>query len=254
MSPRSPDAASGREVFERLVQPLVAGIYTADPERLSMAATLPQFQKYEVNPGSIVRATLFSHRNAGRLMEEPTADAERADIAADKSAASGARYGLFVAPKAGMASLVTTLTQHLPRTKIHFGTRVCRLERSQLRWQVITDTMPPSTAPQNVFDGVVCAVPAYAAAAMLSTLDEELSTELNAIEYAGCAIVSFGYRRDQIGHALDGFGFVVPQSEGRRIIAGSFASLKFPGRAGGPCFDSRLYWGRRAAQAARTVR
>ena len=58
-----------------------------------------------------------------------------------------------------------------------------------------------------------------------------LAAELAAIEYAGCAVVSLGFARHQIGHPLDGFGFVVPQTERRRIIAGSFASLKFPGRA-----------------------
>jgi oxygen-dependent protoporphyrinogen oxidase len=66
---------------------------------------------------------------------------------------------------------------------------------------------------------------------MLSDVDRALASELAAIEYAGCAVVSLGFARERIGHSLDGFGFVVPQGAGRRIIAGSFASLKFPGRA-----------------------
>src|SRR4029079_19813007 len=89
----------GREVFERFVQPLVAGIYTADPEKLSMAATMPQFVEFERTYSSLLRATL---RRGAK----------------DKST-SGARYGLFLAPKHGLQSLVTTLAKRLPREAIH---------------------------------------------------------------------------------------------------------------------------------------
>jgi oxygen-dependent protoporphyrinogen oxidase len=83
----------------------------------------------------------------------------------------------------------------------------------------------------DFFDAVILAIPAPAAARLIASLDAELSRELAAIEYAGCAVVSFGFARNQIGHPLDAFGFVVPHVEGRRIIAASFASLKFVGRA-----------------------
>ncbi len=79
--------------------------------------------------------------------------------------------------------------------------------------------------------GLIVAAPAPAAARLLASLDHTLSVELSRIEYAGTAIVTLAYRRDQIAHALDGFGFVVPAVERRRILAGSFSSVKFPGRA-----------------------
>jgi protoporphyrinogen/coproporphyrinogen III oxidase len=203
----------GREVFERLVQPLVAGIYTADPEQLSMAATMPQFLEFERTTGSLLRATLGSSVSAGGQSEN----------------ASGARYGLFVAPQRGMTSLVSAIASRLPRTKVHLNAPVSGLGFVDDRWHV--ESKAASDVSHADFDAVVIALPAHAAARVVERCDAELAGELAAIEYAGCAVVSLGFERRQIGHALDGFGFVVPQSERRRIIAGSFASLKFAGRA-----------------------
>lgn len=206
----------GREVFERLVQPLVAGIYTADPERLSMAATMPQFLNFERDSGSLLRATLF----------------KRADGAPNSTdAASGARYGLFVAPRNGMTSLVSSIAAQLPRAKILLNTRINSIVPASAQWHVEVESEQHENPLESLVDAVICATPAHAAAPMISHFDNNLSAELDAIDYAGCAVVSLGFARRQIGHALDGFGFVVPASEHRRIIAGSFASLKFPNRA-----------------------
>ncbi len=211
----------GREVFERLVQPLVAGIYTADPERLSMAATMPQFLDYERTTGSLLRATLRFPLPPGEGRGE---------------GASGARYGLFVAPQHGMMSLINALTNRLSRTKVHLNTLVSEIRFVDDHWQVEyhpASEVPhsPLPTPHSTFDAVILALPAHAAARLLERCDADLAADLAAIDYAGCAVVSLGFARSQIGHELDGFGFVVPQSEGRRIIAGSFASLKFPSRA-----------------------
>jgi oxygen-dependent protoporphyrinogen oxidase len=202
----------GNEVFEQLVQPLVAGIYTADPEQLSMAATMPQFLEYERAQGGLLRSTLqLSKKNR-------TATSENA---------SGARYGLFVAPQRGMTSFIAALQSRLPRTTLRLNTVVSGISlHDGRRWQVDATNEPPAT-----FDAVVIALPSYAAACVLASCDSQLAAELDAIQYSGCAVVSLGFARKQIGHALDGFGFVVPRSERRRIIAGSFASLKFAGRA-----------------------
>jgi oxygen-dependent protoporphyrinogen oxidase len=78
---------------------------------------------------------------------------------------------------------------------------------------------------------VVLAIPASGAGRLLATADAPLSAELAAIPYASTAVVSLAYRRRQIAHPLDGFGFVVPALEGRRILSASFSSQKFPGRA-----------------------
>jgi oxygen-dependent protoporphyrinogen oxidase len=201
----------GREVFDRLVQPLVAGIYTADPERLSLAATLPRFIEMERKHGSLIR---------GALSERSSNDAGAAQ-------ASGARYSLFMTPRDGLSSLVAAVAARLPAGTVRLNTRVTQLERCDTTWRVTTAADP------NVldFDAVVLAIPASAAARLLNDIDVPLSAELSAIPYASTAVVSLAYDRRQIAHPLDGFGFVVPAIEGRRILSASFSSQKFPGRA-----------------------
>jgi oxygen-dependent protoporphyrinogen oxidase len=213
----------GREVFEQLIQPLVAGIYTADPEQLSMAATMPQFLEYERTSGSLLRATV-------RL--RPRTEASVDDSSTDHSAkaASGARYGLFVTPKDGMSSLVGNIAKLLSRVTIHLNAPISELQLVANRWQLKLAAGHKHIEP-TFYDAAILALPAPAAAKILEFSDSALAGELSAIEYAGCAVVSLGFRRTQISHPLDGFGFVVPETERRRIIAGSFASLKFPGRA-----------------------
>ena len=79
-------------------------------------------------------------------------------------------------------------------------------------------------------DAVIVATPAGVAGRLLAAVDGALSASLERITSTSCAIVSLGYRRDQVAHALDGFGFVVPRIENRNILSGSFSSVKFPGR------------------------
>lgn len=196
----------GREAFERIVQPLVAGIYTADAERLSMAAALPRFVETERQSGSLVRAAWQSRNRDG-------ADA------------AGARYGLFVAPRDGMSSLVEALWRRLDQHGVERGGRVNELARVGERWEVKAGDQSES------LDAVILALPAHAAAELLRRVSAELSGGLAEIPYAGSAIVVAAYDRRQIDGELDGFGFVVPAMERRPILAASYSSGKFDGRA-----------------------
>ncbi len=146
-------------------------------------------------------------------------------------AATGARYNLFLAPSHGMQSLVTKLADCLPNDAVQLNTSVASINRRGEIWELGINPQSEIRNPKSSFDAVIIAVPTYAAAELLSSTAADLSAELANIEYAGCVVVSFGFHRSQIGHALDGFGFVVPQIERRRIIAASFASLKYSGRA-----------------------
>src|SRR5262249_23802802 len=103
----------GREALERLVQPLVAGIYTADPADLSLKATLPQFAAMEQAHGSLIRGALRQARQAR---------------SAEKNA-SGARYGLFVTLAEGMDTLPRALAAALPPGTVRTGTAVRRISR-----------------------------------------------------------------------------------------------------------------------------
>jgi oxygen-dependent protoporphyrinogen oxidase len=207
----------GQELLERLIQPLVGGIYSADPERLSMAATMPGFLAQERDHGSLLTA---AYLRTGRFSDQ-------------SSDASGARYSLFSAPKQGIEVLTKALAVRLPPSTIQLNTPIIRISRSQdNRWRLERAGSSPAPSENDLeFDAVILTAPTHTTALLLQRHDSPLAAELAAIEYAGCAVVSLGYKREQIGHALDGFGFVVPQIENRRIIAGSFASQKFPGRA-----------------------
>jgi oxygen-dependent protoporphyrinogen oxidase len=223
----------GREVFERFVQPLVAGIYTADPEKLSMAATMPEFLEQERTHGSLLAAA--RRMRTGRFHgTEPVAVSDQSPCDA-----SGARYNLFATFRNGITTLVKALAVRLPPLDIHLNTPVTRIwQTNDALWSIDCglpdDSFNPQSEirnPQFSFDALILAVPAHAASKLFARVDPSLSAELAAIEYAGCNVVSLGYKRDQIAHPLDGFGFVVPQVERRRIIAASFASQKYPNRA-----------------------
>jgi oxygen-dependent protoporphyrinogen oxidase len=200
----------GREAYERLVQPLIGGIYTADPEKLSMAATMQQFVEMEREHGSLIRGM---RRRAGKRKDEGTE--------------SGARYGLFVAPRDGMSSLIEAIAARLPEGSVRLSSRVERLSRSGDGWEL---SIAGQSSPQQ-FDAVIVATRAPLAAEVLRDVDSELADDLNQIPHAGAAVVVGAYRREQIEHPLDGFGFVVPMVEQRRILACSFTSNKFAGRA-----------------------
>jgi protoporphyrinogen/coproporphyrinogen III oxidase len=197
----------GREAFDRLIQPLIGGIYTADPTKLSMQATLPQFVEMERKWGSVMRG----------VRQQGTGDCGQG---------TGARYGQFVAPRDGMQRLVEALVARLPAGCVRLNSAVLHIERAQ-RWRLSIQGAPE---PEE-FDELILAAPGAASSRLLATVDAELARLIGQIPHAGCSVAIVGVRRDQIVHPLDGFGFVVPAIERRRIIACSMASVKFPGRA-----------------------
>lgn len=202
----------GREALDRLVQPLVGGIYTADPNELSLKATLPQFRRMEQEHRSLILA-------AWRLARQARS-AERQ--------ASGARYGLFVTLPQGMDTLPKALAASLPAGTVRVSTPVRRIHKPDARspWRVELLSGLPIDAT-----AVVLTTEAHAAARLLDGFDPDLALQLRSIPYASSAVVNVAYRRDQVAHPLDGFGAVVPALEGRSILAVSFLSVKFPGRA-----------------------
>ena len=200
----------GVEAYERLVQPLVAGIYSADPTKLSVDAALPRFTEMERTHGSLYQGLLV----------------RRAESAAQ--AASGARYGMFLGPRHGMESFVREICARLPPDTCVTGTVATSIRPvagATKRWQVAFADKSPATV-----DGIIMALPTHLIPPLLH-FDDHLATAFAAIEYASVVVVCAGYRREQIEHPLNAFGIVVPQIEGRQIIAVSFASVKLPNRA-----------------------
>jgi protoporphyrinogen/coproporphyrinogen III oxidase len=196
----------GQEALDRIAQPLVSGIYTADPEQLSLAATMPQFLQMEREHGSLLLAMRV------RMHDAHTA------------AASGPRYGLFTSLRGGLAVWIRTLRQRLIAggAELRCGAEVIGLERDHAHWQVrLADGAAISAA------AVVLAGPAWSAAQILTTGAPELSALLARIPYAGVATINLIYRRDRIPPLPAAAGFVVPAVEGRSIIAASFSSRKY---------------------------
>jgi len=213
----------GREVLERIAQPLAGGIYTADPEHLSLHATLPRFADMEARYGSVIRGLRAAARKQGA----------ESGKSGKTGGASGARWSLFASLRGGVSSLVDALAQRLGES-VRRNVEVAALERVDAagavdrrpRWRVVTASGAAVEA-----DAVICALPAYRAAPLFETSSSPLARALATIGYASVAVVNLAYRESDFPRAPRSFGFVVPVLERRRIIAGSFTSLKFAGRA-----------------------
>ena len=200
----------GREALERMAQPMVGGIYTADPRHLSMQATMPQFLDMERRHRSLILA--LRHRQAS----------------AQQSGVSGARYGLFASFRRGMQTLVDALADRLPAGTVRLQTPVRSVRRNpdSQRWIVSLQDGPDLEA-----DALCLALTAPQTARLLTGLDPELAAGLRDIPYASSAVVTLACNRADIAHPLNGMGFVVPAVERRNLIACSFSSIKFAGRA-----------------------
>ena len=221
----------GREAFERLVEPLVSAVYAADLEKLSVLATLPRFREMERDFGSLIRAMRHQMRNRPKSSGE-----------------SGARYSMFVTLRDGLSSLVDAIAARLPPGAVRLNTAVTRIERCEMGWRVSiakpqAASLQISKSPNlqilkssnlqipSTFDALILATPSPVSAALLQPLDAALAADLASIEHSGTAILSLGYRSDQIGHPLDGMGAVVPAAERSPILAVSFSSRKYAHRA-----------------------
>lgn len=216
----------GREAFERLVQPLAAGIWTADPAKLGMAAACPDFLAMEQERGS-----LWAGERA-RIRTVPA------------GTATGARYGQFVTFSGGMETLPRAIAAHLREQGVAMveGT-ADTLGRVADKWHVTVARRDHEVPDVIQADAVIVATPAKVAAVLMTAVDPAIATELAGIGYAGSVIVSLGFKRDQVSHPLDAAGLVVPRIEKRRALAISFSSSKFPGRAPAGCVLMRVFVG-----------
>ena len=208
----------GKEALERIAQPLVSGIYTADPEQLSLRATMPQFLEMERD-----------HRSLILGMRKRAKDQSVA-------AARGPRYGLFASLTGGLQTLVDRLVERLrgPGCDLIANTRVETVVKTEQKAEQKAEQGGFTLALADgyrQFDQVVLALPAHAAAKVTKQLDQVLSYKLATIPYAGVATVNIALRADQVPDLPVAAGFVVPAVEGRTLIACTFGHHKYAGRA-----------------------
>jgi oxygen-dependent protoporphyrinogen oxidase len=196
----------GQEAVDRLGEPLLAGIHAGDPERLSILATFPRFRELERVHGSLVRGLWATPR--------------------PKPAPGATPPAAFYSLRGGLGELVEALVSRLDASALRTSTSVRRVEATTEGFSLATEGGDPVAARR-----VIVAAPGPRIAPALASLLPEAARALGAIPFASSATVLLGYRRDDVAHPLDGYGMVVPATEGLRTTALSFVSTKFPFRA-----------------------
>ncbi|MGA1998573.1 MAG: protoporphyrinogen oxidase [Terriglobales bacterium] len=204
----------GPEMVERLADPLLAGVYGGAAADLSAAAVLPRFVEMEKRYGSLSRGMLEARKQRQQA------------VRAGASSARVAPPPLFTSLKGGMQQLVDTIVPQLAEGAARTGNKVVALGRQDEKWIVA-----PEQGSMEEFDAVIMALPANQAGLLLERISAPLAEELQQIPYSSSMVVVCGYDQRDLASAPPGFGFLVPRSEGRRILACTFVHVKFPHRA-----------------------
>jgi oxygen-dependent protoporphyrinogen oxidase len=188
----------GQEAVDYLAEPLLSGVYGGDPNQLSVASVLPRFIELEAKYGSLTRGVLHARRKAARQAQG---------------------MPLFQTLKGGLGQLVDVLRERAAPTVIHG-----EAEAIEPGYRVRV------AGAWIEAEHVVLACPAYEAGALLWPLDGELAALLNAIPYTSSNTVALGYEKRALNHPLNGFGFLVPKRERRRLVACTWVGTKFSHR------------------------
>ena len=199
----------GQEALTYAGNPFLSGVYAARPESLSLQYAFPALLELEQTHGSLFRGMLKTKKNPSRLPKSR----------------------LLSFPN-GMQDLTNHITQKLPQQSIFLNTRVVQVKRLEDHWEVMTQEQS-GKAELNTFRQVVCTLPAH----QLSEIDwigldrAEAMDDLTNSTHFPLALVFHGYEKQKIKHSLNGFGFLVPEVENRKILGTLFSSTLFPDRA-----------------------
>ncbi|MFZ1130121.1 MAG: protoporphyrinogen oxidase, partial [Terriglobales bacterium] len=196
----------GPEMVELLADPLLSGVYGGEATGLSVRAVLPRFADMESKHGSLGRAMLKARKKMG-------------------AAASVPARPLFSSLKDGMQQMVNALVARLDARALNTSSLVQSLIRQDNGWTVSAGYQT------DHFDAVIIAIPTHAAAGVLQSADQDLARELGEINYSSSVTVTLGYDEKVRRGLPPGFGFLVPRSEGHRMLAATFVHNKFPHRA-----------------------
>ncbi len=212
----------GRELYDRMIEPLMSGIYAGDGEQLSLGATFPQLRQTELDHGSLVRGMLAKKKQS----HSSTASSTRAAHSESAQNANTQKWPAFVTPETGLAEIVEALQARLSNIDIRLGTRVTCIDHDSFDYSVALEEGTNLPA-----DAVILATPAYASAYLVVGLDPEMAQALKGIPYASTVTVSVAYPLKDIPRPLNGYGYIIPRAEGRSILACTWTSTKFPHRA-----------------------
>lgn len=200
----------GREAFEKLIDPMASGIYAGDPGALSLKSCFPRIHQLEMEHGSLIRALIKLQMKAKKE---------------GKTGPGPGPGGVLTSFSGGMGTLILALKDSLG-SRVRPCSRVTSLEKTGGHY-----TVGLQDGSRIESDTVVMATPAHASSEILRDFDPVLSRSLSEIPYPPVSVVCMGYRKERIGKSLDGFGFLVPFREGRRILGTLWDSSIFPNRA-----------------------
>lgn len=214
----------GRAAYERLIEPLMSGIYAGDGDLLSLQSTFPYLREMEIKHGGLIKGALAARRR----------------MASNGRTRQGSR-SIFLTPATGLSELVEALVARLEQggTDLRAGTPAGRLTYLNGIYRIDL-----ADGTQLEAEAVILAAPAFAAGDLLNDLDPGLAAELRAIPYTSTATVSLAYRQEDLPRELDGYGYVIPRCEGRRALACTWTSTKFPHRAPDGAVLLRVFAGR----------
>lgn len=203
----------GEEALDKLAEPLIAGIHGANPETMSLRATFPRFIEMEEKYGSLILGFIQSRK---RLKEF-----ERKNKESGKP-----KMSFFVTFRHGMQELTDGLANSLKRTQVRLNTSVVSIDKMKNDYLLTF-----ADGQTEEFDALIVTTPAYSAAKLFRKVEPRVCELLSQIPYSPSATVSFAFKKEELGHDLKGFGFVVPASAKKNILAGTWVSSKFPFRA-----------------------
>ncbi|MCL1926473.1 MAG: protoporphyrinogen oxidase [Syntrophorhabdaceae bacterium] len=204
----------GAEALEKLIEPMVTGIFAGDPDQMSLRSCFPMIRNLENRYGGLVRG-MFSLK----------IERARKGIKMGMSAGPG---GVLVSLDEGVQALTDTLASRLS-DGIHLNVSVNRIERREGRY--LLHLSENGVSEEIEADIIVAATPAYDAVKLLAPLDEELAKALALIPYSPISVAALGYDAVILGNPLDGFGFLIPRGEKRKILGALWDSSVFPNRA-----------------------
>jgi oxygen-dependent protoporphyrinogen oxidase len=194
------------QLLDRLVGPFVSGIHAGDPERLSLRSAFPQLYEAEKSSGSIVRGMLRLAKSKGPRERPTLLTFRQGNETLVRALASKLGPALFTE---------TTVTEISCPKEDEFAIRLQNHGQDEF----------VSAA------SVILATHTDIAGKLLAQLDSSFESLLSPVEYAPVAVVSLGYRQKDVGHPLNGFGFLVPRCAGLRVLGSVWNSSLFPGRA-----------------------
>jgi protoporphyrinogen/coproporphyrinogen III oxidase len=214
----------GREMVDRLADPLLSGIYGGEAANLSVRAVLPRFVEMERTHGSLGRAMLAARQKISESSHKPAAS-------------------IFTSLRNGMQQMAESIVPQLARTSLLVNSPVQVIQREAGGWVVSAGLQ------SDQFDAVILALPAPAAANVLGMASLQLAAELAGVQYTSSITVGLGYGREVRQSLPPGFGFLAPRSEGKRLLAATFVHNKFPHRAPDDRALLRCFFGGSNAEA-----